>query len=630
MSREENPDTAVDLDVELITDGQVSGFKFAIQIKSVQKIRRVSRGDKPYIAYSFSTSRLGYLYRRKPGSAIITVYDHQNKVLYYDYVEQILWRVADEHGGDDSWKKKGTVTIYIAEENILTPSSITEIYETMKRRRLSFLALYSQGAYDFDLPTFDADRLQNPLFVIEKLGYVFFNKKEYRTLLDNISRLSSGTILDNHKILLLTALTYYETGYYTDARYYAEKCNSILDRYSEEERELLRLIRLFSDFFFGIIDTDGFVSGLKEAKNTMKGKMNLLMVRLKSLFFEILLHKPTGEKWLDYATKEIDSIFRDLSTLEMEPESRPYYLLEIISCIHEIGIHRFIESTMQLAIRRKVFGSLSMDERVQSAKEVLAFLMTAWTVLEEISAHATEMKNNHLKAMVLFKKIYMFYSISAQSVFPHLSDRNDFEQFKQTTQQPELWRQAYGDLITAYNLFLANMNLNSAYRALSLSQELNYLYSVIFQGDIDHDKSQEIEQAMRQMEQKLRLGKYEMFTESNVKQMIEKEQDDLSNLSIAEIFRAASIFADSIGLPRDRISNIVADISFLQRAKQEVNQNYFDVLQNLVHTKLKETMYKEKAKYVIQCRRCGYETSESDDLEVLIAEQKREHPFICF
>jgi Domain of unknown function (DUF4365) len=103
LVREENPDKGVDLDVELILDKRVTGFKFAIQLKSVQELRVINKDGTQYISYSFKTSRLGYLIRRKPGLGLIVIYDDINRQLYFDYVENIYRILMDEHK-DDEWK----------------------------------------------------------------------------------------------------------------------------------------------------------------------------------------------------------------------------------------------------------------------------------------------------------------------------------------------------------------------------------------------------------------------------------------------------------------------------------------------------------------------------------------------
>jgi hypothetical protein len=69
--REENPDKGVDFDVELILNKQASGFKFAIQLKSVQKAKFLTKGEIQHVAFRIKTSRLGYLCRRSPCSASV-------------------------------------------------------------------------------------------------------------------------------------------------------------------------------------------------------------------------------------------------------------------------------------------------------------------------------------------------------------------------------------------------------------------------------------------------------------------------------------------------------------------------------------------------------------------------------
>lgn len=110
LVREENPDKGVDLDVELLIDNQVSGFKFAIQIKSARKLQTIQKEGSTFIRYNIKASRLGYLCRRSPGFGLIVVYDTQEQQLYYDYVENIC-SIMGEHN-DNEWMNNENVRLF--------------------------------------------------------------------------------------------------------------------------------------------------------------------------------------------------------------------------------------------------------------------------------------------------------------------------------------------------------------------------------------------------------------------------------------------------------------------------------------------------------------------------------------
>src|SRR5687768_7135691 len=74
ISREENPDYGVDLDVELISEHGATSNKFPIQIKSANQVTIVEVNGTNFISVQFKTSRLGYLCRRAPAYGIVVIY----------------------------------------------------------------------------------------------------------------------------------------------------------------------------------------------------------------------------------------------------------------------------------------------------------------------------------------------------------------------------------------------------------------------------------------------------------------------------------------------------------------------------------------------------------------------------
>jgi hypothetical protein len=628
LAREENPDKGVDLDVELLLDKQVSGFKFAIQIKSVQRIDKIKKNDKQCLRYPFKTSRLGYLCRRKPGLGIIVLYDDETKELYYEYVENIYAKITDERG-DDSWKNNEIVTIRIDEGNLLDGTSINNIFKTMKTRHLNFSSMYAEKSSDFDLPTFDKDDFKDPIFILEKYGYVFFNKNQYQIIFSIISSLPMKKIIGNHRILLLAAITHYEIGYYMEGNFYAGKCRLFADKYSDEEKELLSLAQLSSDFFFGRTDRDTYLDSLKRLKNSMKSKMNSALVRLKILFLDIFSCVQKGVDFYQYLGTEAFSIWADIDESDIDKDTKQYYLVEILSCVHQMGILAFIDTMSRMSIHRKILGELPLADRERSA-QILSFLVgKPLELLASVWDYANKTNDDYLMAMVLFKKHYMFYSFCLHNTFLAFFENKSVSEIRKTF-DPNLFALAYDELIVAYNLLIKRMNLSNAYRALTLSLEINCLYSIVFEKNIDQNKFEKTVLAVKDLETKLGMQEYEILTDSMLKKyIIKKDRDPLLDIPPEKMRLFAKTIVESIGIPEDRIDNILFDIELLREASKAVNQQYFDLLQNLKHTKQIETVYKEKPKYIIKCKKCGFETSESSDLKVLLEDLRIGHGYIC-
>ena len=629
LVREENPDKGVDLDVELLIDGQVSGFKFAIQVKSVQKLDKIKKSDSTYIRYSLKTSRLNYLCRRLPGFGIILLYDDQGKQLYFEHVKEIHDDIMDDVG-DDSWKNNETVTIRIDEKNVLNEDSIKKIYERFKTQHLNFSSMYEQKAASYDLPTFDSREFSNPLEILDKYGYTFFNKQQYQIVYNLLSTLSNQKIAENHKILLLAAITYYEIGYYIDGDYYARKCELFLNKYSEEEKELLTLVRLSSSFMFGKINKSVFLHEMKYLQAVVKSKLNCLAIRMKIIFLEASSLTEQGEKCIDYLIDQITLMWDDVLESDLEDDSRHHYLVDILCTIHHVGVLALADSITRLRIHQKIFGELPPDERVNLARDFCWLLDWPSARLSEILNKAVKTKDDYLIAMILVKKHFMFHAFAAQSTFILLYDgRSNFEIKNNFSEK--VFNTALDELIHAYNIFIKRMNLSNAYKAITLLIEINYLYSVIYQANINEDRIQKIKSTAKDIEVKLQMPPHEITTEAMFKKAVLKEDDpSLWDIPPNKMHSFAKMIAEYVGLPESRIENVAFDLRFLRDSKNAVNEQYFDVLQNLEHTKQIETMYEEKPKYVIRCKRCCYQTLESSDLQMLLEDLKINHGYICF
>jgi len=632
LVREENPDKGVDLDVELLIDNQVSGFKFAIQIKSAQKLQTIQKKGNTFIRYNIKTSRLGYLCRRSPGFGLIVVYDNQEQQLYYDYVENIYSSIMSEHNDKEWMNNNENVTFFIKTSNVVDKENIISIYETMRRRYFNFNKMYNQKAYDFDLPTFQDKEFEDPVAVLEKYGYVFFNKNEYQILFSFLSKLNLNKIVQNHKIVLLTAITYCQIGQYVEGEYFLKKCESFLSEYSNEEKELLLISKLTSEFSLGKIDRSAFYKKLKEVEVSIKGEMNSIFIGLQILFMELLTTTIYEEKSLENVFKKIESIENQINTLDASQETRYLYMLEIISFVHQIGIRHFLESATRMMIQKKILGDSPLQERLANAKLLVMLIEKTQKILQLILEYSKKTKNDYLMATVLFKKTYMFYSFSLQSLGISYSSGTGLDSFKETP-PANLFKQAYREIINAYNIFQERNDLRKAYKCLAISMEVNYLHSFINAQNIDDCVHKQITVALGRLEKDLNIEPYKILTEDMLITLISRKEghifDDCYSLSMEEKYQVANTIVQSIGLPSERIDNIISEFNFMQKAAEAINTKYFDILQNLSHTKSKDTLYKEVPRYVIRCKNCNYQTVESDNLDTLLGCLRAEHSHIC-
>jgi hypothetical protein len=89
------------------------------------------------------------------------------------------------------------------------------------------------------------------------------------------------------------------------------------------------------------------------------------------------------------------------------------------------------------------------------------------------------------------------------------------------------------------------------------------------------------------------------------------------------------LFIKAIGLPIERVPNLISEMVFMRKAEAAINMKYFDILQNLSHTKSTETFYSTPPQHIIKCKGCNYETIESDNLDELLSCLRAEHSHVC-
>jgi hypothetical protein len=539
------------------------------------------------------------------------------------------------HNNDD-WMQNDKVTFHIPGDNIVDSVSLKAVYDKMKLRCTNFNQMYARKAPDFDLPTFEFNKFKDPVFILEKFGYIFFNKREYQFLYSILSEMSLTKIVANRKILLLSAITYFHIGQSIEGDYFLRKCEAFLDEYNNDEKELLQISKLVADFSLGKITRMMYYEKLKALKSNLKGVLNSIYISLQILFMELLNTSIYDDGTsIEEAFTEIEAIQAKIDSIEAPEETRYFYLLEIVSFTHEIGIRQLLRVTARMMIQKRMLGNSPLNERLDNAKLLYSLIVRPKKLLRLIGEYSKRTNNAYMQAMVLFKRTYMFYSLVLQSLMSAYANGTSIENFKES-HTPELFRQTYNDILEAYNIFRQRRDLSNAYKCLSLSFEINCLFSFIHnKKNIDDKVHKQAILALESLEKDLNLNEpYSILTEKTLIDLIKRKEENIFNgysslSSVEEKYQMANMVIKSIGLPPERVQNIISEINFMQKAKDAVNLKYFDVLQNLSHTKRKETLYKEVPRYVIRCKNCHYETAESDDLDTLLACLRAEHCHFC-
>jgi hypothetical protein len=158
--RDENPDYGVDVDIELVINGQdASSWMFAIQIKSKEKLKVITEHGEELISLKFNVSRLAYLSKRLPAFGLIVTYDEKDQLSYYGYVEDIIVRL-DNHAKRTGWREQESVNILFPPIKI-TIDEVEKIHQKMVQRHENHNRLVTEHGKQFDIPNLQYSP-QNP------------------------------------------------------------------------------------------------------------------------------------------------------------------------------------------------------------------------------------------------------------------------------------------------------------------------------------------------------------------------------------------------------------------------------------------------------------------------------------
>lgn len=628
--RDETPDKGVDFDVELILDNKASGFKFAIQLKSVEQAKLVVKDSIQYVAYRIKTSRLGYLCRRSPGFGLLIIYDDNSKISYFDYVENIVDNI-DAITNDNTWRENETVTTYINTDKIVDATSMSELHRIMQNRCDSHQNMYTKYASDFGLPDFHKHVADDLDGLIEKYGYALLNSKDYHILYGYLAKLPLKSIVDNSKLVLLAAITYNQIGQNVEGEYFISKSKKFINEYSDTEKELLLIFQVVAEFQLGKIDKSVYLQKLKSIEPEIRSDANGILVKIQILFTDMTNINVFATEPFKEILPKLDSLIMNINICKIDEEIKNYYTLEILSIMFQVGIQHFFRSTTDALIQKKVLGEAPLKARLDNAHMLIMLLGIPMKSLKEIYDYSLKANNDHLKAAVIFKRTFMFNSFVMANMSSIFSGEVTFDKYREQ-QQPQLFEQSYHDSLEAYNIFNKKHDLSIAYKSLSMSLEVNYIYSFLYGKNIDDQALQATRKRMEQLESALSLEPNEIIAENMIISFMARNNTDLvryASLPEESEHLVAELFIKAIGLPIERVPNLISEMVFMKKAEAAINMKYFEILQNLSHTKSKETFYSTPPQHIIKCKGCNYETIESDNLDELLSCLRTEHSHVC-
>jgi hypothetical protein len=612
ISREvTNDDYGVDIYSEIIIEGGATGSIFPIQIKSTKKSKYIFN-KKKYYTLSFSTSRLGYLYRNTSFFAgLIIYYDEASDKLYFDYVTEILDRLILGKK-DDSWRKQDKVQISFPEENLVDNESIKIIHQTIKKRfELVRNELYN--GIDFDFIHLKSRKIENQenkvlkiVATLKQSGSYLFNQRKYSFLIHLLEQLPKK-IIDSPRIAYFAALVYTECSIVLSADYFHKICLQNYSNYSEEDREALMMQKFKNDFQLGLYSYDELLGQLDDLKFKVKSPENLLSIEIN--INQIEINKVFEAKNLDNKLEEKTYVFYSkILNFDIDDEQKYFQLIFQTENL----LHTIIGKFSIYLVKRKLYKDSRIEFALKNELEFEKFNNTFNEInnnLKKAYDYATENNNELMLA-------HFYYQSALGSFIVNLNYYIFDYEFQVIEKLKNILGKIYSDFIRAFNLY-KKFDLNhqiflSVSNALETCQLAKHWINYNL---VDEETRSKLNDDIKSFSNEVYFNRYSSIVSKIANDKIQNVKIELDDKQI-ELMAKMAIEMEQF--PEDRIENIKNEIRSINLFRKVCKNNDLEFLSNQANPNLGSDRYKNPSKYAIISRTSGIIYSEGYDIKEML------------
>lgn len=629
IAREISDDYGIDLEIELVLEAsKASAWSFPVQIKSNTKVKAIEHNGKQFVTVSFLTSRLGYLCRRIPAYGIVVIYDEESKTCFYDYVENIVGRLTNQRD-DEDWKKQDSVNINIPIDQLLTETKAKEIAEKVVRRFQNCSMLISEHGGKFNIPSLftvqknpsDFDSPDKILGFLENYGIALFNRQDYLLVDFLLSKLSFLQINKSSKLLFIAALTYQGIGRYIDAEYFLNKCLQQEGAYSQEENTFLKYVKSEIEYAFGSLSPQEYELRMKQVFDQLREEEFRVCIKARLLHLKISRAK-IEKNDLNKLLIEINELVNLVDKTNLSETMKHHYKIYLATDMLFILATLLTHFSGEIKIREIIYGDVPFKERIDSVQVLLPILKAASDIYQRGLSFADRGNDKLLKAYIYYGQGLALFLIESNMLMLNESQSGINE-----------FRSIYNMLLVAYDYFTESGLLHNAYKALSAAYDTYKSSQLFLKKDINGADEKELLSIMEKLEKVIGLPRYISHVEEKYKELIDirkaTPESQFRNMTKEEKEKYVVDFVRIAGIPQERKANVMADMKFMNDATKALEGTNFQVLQNLNHTKSKESMYATPLRYILECQKCGFRTAEGGQLEKLLNYKRRYHPHTC-
>ncbi len=554
--RQESPDYGVDFNVEVADDHSPTGKLFAIQLKSQENAVIIDSNNERFVSLQFKTSRLGYLYRRKPMYGIIVLYDVKTGKSYFDYVEHFITRLNDERGSYD-WRDNDSVSIHFPIENILSEEKLKGIHERMLLRTRRTDAMVDTFGSLFGIPSDSTNIKQsnfnvNDLESLEVMGFGLAHRLRFGTLHEIFRNLSLNEILKSAKLIHLAAITYVERGNIMEGEYFLRKAIQNRGKYSDEEFASIEFLKIKADLVLGYIDEPESLERLLKLTELAVQEQNSLLLAINILSTRIAIMGRDDVGKTVYMDDAI-AIFEKIKESKLDNEQK--LLLNVYNCDNLSSAFAVYNMFMTAEFKTKeAFGEpIDKGNYIQWTRRMVSLNETVSYHIGELISYAQANNLQPLYAKALF--------LRASSIKNFMSSLLAVDMgINELVPGDEPIAKGMECANASFQLFNKFGLTGDAFHSLLIGYDLKRLKDVLIDGAIEIDNSE----LLKQIEQYKAANEIHEEAFSTVDQIIKnltKRRGALmKDASDEEIAQLAERFASAQGFDEKQMELLLQDM----------------------------------------------------------------------
>lgn len=617
LCREEYPDYGVDFVVELRNDkDNASGKQFAIQVKSTQKVKSIESAGQKYVSFSFLTSRLGYLLLRNPPSyGLIIMYDEDSKKCFFDYVEDIVNRITDEHG-DEEWKKQEHVNIHLSFQNEITNEIVQSIHQKYTRRFRNTDFMLARHGEDYALPTIKNDSI--PVLTIEEFERNIrwlINEQEFSLICLAIQHLGYPNVSKSKLLTLFGAFAFSETGQIAEAKYFWNKSARYKDQFESFEWEIYEFTQLKVESMAGDISLEEMGEKIQALLPRTKNPLNIINLKLNLYVFEVAERSKNNffEEGFD---EELLQFFETIQALDIEAanihglvvhhcESVSNYLTSFISYFSIQS--KFVNPTTWRNNQERTGKQMARANKIDDVLTLC--LCSAIDFANENNDKRLEADGLNQLARTFLQRQFTYaligspFPLNRELIIDYKTNRIRF--------------------LIAYNTYLDKGLIRDAYLALNQCLDLLYVFHKLYHQELIAESTEEISKFAKSIEDEMNFKPYQSVVREALNKVLDKKNnlsaiDFFENASDEQLMIAARHFLEANNLPEDRLVNILSYFKSHRFFEQKCKNPDIELTQDLRHSLSLDTLFKFPCQYVLFNRKTGVHSLPHTDIDVLL------------